>query len=402
MKLTNYFAFFLLMALFTTEALGQNAKVVSTYEYIKYYKRDKSDKDALRDGAKAINQAIEHKRTKDNGKTWHYRGQVYFMIAADSVLRGEYDRPSITAFESFKKAIEVGDGFRKEDQAFQFLSRTWRLLYNFGVKNFQSEPPDLQKAYDYFIASVECKEFLDQHGKGKKLDKRSALYNAAIAAQNLKKYDKATQHYEKLIEMGDAKASVYQNYSRILKQQGDTTQALKWLEKGRKKHPESMALVIDELNIYLASDKEEEAINKLENALSLDSTNPKLHYALGVAYDKKGKFKKAREAYKKAISKDSTYYGAFRNLGALFYNKAIEINKEMNNLDLDEEEKYEKLKKERNDLYAKALPYLEEAKSLKADDMKTLRALKEIYAKMGEYKKSKKIKKQIQKIQGKG
>jgi len=390
----------LLIAFFATDALAQNAKVVSTYNYIKYYKRDKSDKDALRDGVKAINQAIEHKRTKDKGKTWLYRGQVFFLISADTALRQEYETPSITAYESFRKAIEVGDGFRKEDQAFSFLTRTWRLLYNFGIPYFKKR--DFETAYKYFTAAIDCKQFLKKHGKGKKLSAQNARYNAAIAAQNLERYDDAKKHYKELIGRGNAKPGVYRNYSRVLKAEGDTTQALSILDKGREKHPENMSLIIDELNIYLVSDEEEKAIGKLENAVSMDSSNPKLHYALGVAYDEKDKFEKARKAYTKAVTMDTTYYNAFRNLGALYYNKAIELNKEMNNLDLDAKEKYEKLKKERNELYADALPYLQKAKKLKPDDLRTLKALKEIYAKMGKYDKSDKIKQQIMKVQGKG
>lgn len=389
-----------LIAFFATDALAQNAKVVSTYNYIKYYKRDKSDKDALRDGVKAINQAIEHKRTKDEGKTWLYRGQVFFLISADTALRQEYETPAITAYESFRKAIEVGDGFRKEDQAFSFMTRTWRLLYNFGIPYFKKR--DFETAYKYFTAAIDCKKFLDKHGKGKKLKTQNARYNAAVAAQNLQHYDKAKKHYKKLVAKGDAKAGVYRNYSRVLKAQKDTTKALSILEKGREKHPENMSLIIDELNIYLVSDEEEKAIGKLENAVSMDSSNPKLHYALGVAYDEKDKFKKAKKAYTKAVNMDTSYYNAFRNLGALYYNKAIELNKQMNKLDLDAQEKYKKLKKQRNDLYSDALPYLKKAKKLKPDDLRTLKALKEIYAKMGEYDKSDKVKQQIKKVQGKG
>ena len=96
-------------------------------------------------------------------------------------------------------------------------------------------------------------------------------------------------------------------------------------------------------------------------------------------------FNGAVNAYKKAIEIDPENFDNNLYLGALFYNSAIEINKLIINLPLDAEAEYDRLVAERNDLYEKALPYFEKAQALNKEDVPTMLALKEIYAKQNNF-----------------
>lgn len=104
-------------------------------------------------------------------------------------------------------------------------------------------------------------------------------------------------------------------------------------------------------------------------------------------------FDAAVKAYQKAIDIDPTNFEANLNLGALYYNKAIELNKVMINLPLDAEAEYLSMEKQRNALYTLALPYFEAAHVANAADIPTMQALKEIYAKTGNMTKVNEMKK---------
>jgi len=160
--------------------------------------------------------------------------------------------------------------------------------------------------------------------------------------------------------------------------------------------------------------------------------NVQLYYALGSAYDNvaaqakeqmdalkeersdpeeiaqlneelKANIENAVATYKKAIEVDPTFFDIYNNLGAVYYNQAVELNKQMNEItgfSSAEQKKYEALEKERNGLYETALPFFEKAYELQPDAIEILNALKEIYAKMGNYEKSGEMKDKINQLKG--
>jgi len=64
----------------------------------------------------------------------------------------------------------------------------------------------------------------------------------------------------------------------------------------------------------------------------------------------------------------------------------------MNDLGIDEDDKYAKLQTESIELFKQALPFFEQGHGINATDRNTIIALKEIYAKMGDFDKSKAMK----------
>jgi len=91
-------------------------------------------------------------------------------------------------------------------------------------------------------------------------------------------------------------------------------------------------------------------------------------------------------------------FDANYSLGALYYNKAVEITEKMNALPVDKMDEYNKLKEERDKWLKKALPYLEKAHKLKPNDLNTVAALREIYMRLGDTEKSKQMKELYEKL----
>jgi tetratricopeptide (TPR) repeat protein len=199
---------------------------------------------------------------------------------------------------------------------------------------------------------------------------------------------------------------------------GDTTAAMAQLTKGRTALPNDASLMNLETNHYLSTGKHLKALENLKASLEKDPKNPLLNLVTGNIYDNmanpkdkvSGKelekpanfedyFKSAESHYLKALEFAGTNkeleYNALYNIGAMYNNyggylqsrKAAKITDQV------------KLQKENDvksqEYYKKAIPYLEKALNLKADDKSTMVALRKLYMLTGNDAKAKEMNEKI-------
>jgi tetratricopeptide (TPR) repeat protein len=232
--------------------------------------------------------------------------------------------------------------------------------------------------------------------------------------------DKAISCFAKLIalnftEKEPEKSNIYFEQALLKKNYlKDTAGALSVIGLGRKKYPEAANLAREEANLLILMNKQDEAAKLLEQALIKNEGDSNLHLVLATAYenlafakDSSGGTKaqtakqeeyltKAEENYRRAIDLKPDYFEAFYNLGALFFNQAAELMNNANSFKNDTEFKYHKLRAD--DKLKQALPYLEKALELSPGDKNTLVSLKQIYIRMGDTEKYKKVKSALDKI----
>lgn len=125
----------------------------------------------------------------------------------------------------------------------------------------------------------------------------------------------------------------YSYLATIYKQEGRVVDAIKVLRQGLENNPQSYS-IISTFGILLAeAGLYDEAISVLEVGINLWDYDPEMWNYLGMAYWGKGDYKKAFEAYQKALALDHDYPLVFNNLGSLHLslfirdNKAEDINK---------------------------------------------------------------------------
>ncbi len=193
------------------------------------------------------------------------------------------------------------------------------------------------------------------------------------------------------------------------------------LENARKQFPDDLSLLFAEINHYLKLQKMNELIARLETAIKMEPTNVSLYSVMGNVYDNlhqkitkdggdqaeaDGYFTKSLEYFNKAIELDPKNVEALYSIGALYYNKAALTSQKMNAL--NEDYSKEGLKKF-NDLKAlvfkqfdESLPYFQRAEAINPNDLNTLIALKEIYAKKDQLELSKEFKARLELVQGGG
>jgi tetratricopeptide (TPR) repeat protein len=307
------------------------------------------------------------------------------------------------SFKSFKKSVELDEKGKFEDENVQGIDAVRQVYFNLSGYYFDNE--QYPEAYDAVTKYLEGNSIIKEIvGEDAIPTDTASLFRKGYYAQLNDNLEEAKEIYAELVDMRFENKYLYDFYSNILRQEEKTEKALEVIRTGQEVFPSSADLIISELNVYLATGQGEKAIDRFEQAIELDSTNADLHFALGTVYDnlydrvkdslpdKANTYKsEALNSYKKAVAIDENYFKAVYNIGVLYFNEGVELSKEMNNLPMSEQEKYEKLKGERNKVFKEALPHLEKAHQLEPEDLPTMKALKEVYFRLGEMEQYKKL-----------
>jgi len=366
---------------------------------------------------------------KDHYKLWSAKGEIYNKMAKmDSNMsfinpnhKAKYPEAASTAFEAFKQTMPLAlKKWQKSDALNNILSaagsmtNAGRVMYT--EKNYKG-------ALNIFEKAIAARELLMENGENGFLstdvELNDHIFMTALAASISKNTAAATKYFGKLYDAKYDNAAIYDGYFRALKDT-DKEKAVEVLAKGREMYPEDEGLLIAEINYYLAEEKLDVLVDRLKTAIAKDATNTTYVSTLGNVYDNLSVreaeagnaaksseyFNLALEYYNKALDMDPNYHTALYNAGTLYYNKAAILTKEMVELSSDYSKagtaKYNAKKVEVFANFDKALPYFQKAEVIDPNDLGTLTALKEIYAKKDDLEKSTEFKKRLENAQGGG
>ena len=380
-----------------TGGYAQKNKRTSAYNYnkeydseIELYKLKGQPKDlekaqeAIKLAKENIDAAVNHPKTKEDPKTWLYKGAIYYNLAVLPTIisdTAKLDREAAAeAYEALKKAKELDVKNKYVDDINVYLQNLYSLYFNEGANNFNEQ--------NYGLAKKNLKRAFDIMKDRGVFDTVAAFYTGLVSY--LDKDPKTTVEYmKKCDEVNFNDPRVYVYWNRALKMEGDTAAALDVIKKGRTKYPEELSILLEEAQTYLEKGETEKLKQSLLKAIEKDTANANLYFLLGKTYDDEGQKVEAEKYYKKAIEIKPDFFEAYYNIGAIYNNKASELLKEANDLPLDATEKYNKLTNEANENLKKALPWLEKALELNPKDEYTRRALKEAYTRLKMYDKAK-------------
>lgn len=382
-----------------------------------------SNADKLMEAKTMIEEALNDDEVKGMGKAWALKGKIYNeLIGAQlnkKILDPEYvvtnlDDANI-AFAALKKALEVSEkAFEKRD-AMVALNTTAGHLSNAAITAFSDK--DYKNAFTNFKSSTELNDLLVANGEPATIADAAAydeqLFYTAVSGYYAGDYEAVIPVFEKAMEAEKPDPFIFEGLYNI-KKESDKEGALAILGKGREVHPDDTALLYAEINHMVAEGQLEALIGKLEDAVEKDPENISVYTTLGAVYDNLATqaskdeneekatsyFGKSQEWFEKALAKDASNFDALYSLGALFYNKAATytepLNELANDFSAEGNKKYDALKLEMDGLFDTAFPYFQKAEALNPNDMNTLLAIKEIYARQGDLEKSTEYKDRIE------
>lgn len=376
-------ALFVVALVITGAAFSQNPAVVSAFNWLKENKLDKA--------LAAIEPATKHPQTMSSAKTWLYRGNIYLSIAlsTDEKFKALCSNPLDSAYNSYQKSISLDKEFiapaANPNSAKLGLFYLGDQYFNVGANYYNKK--EWAESRKYFERTKQIKNTFGEK------DSLATFYATNCALQMGDK-ETAMKYLKELINMDYRKPEIYSMLGNLYKDAGDTTKMLNTIAMGRKKFPSDLGLIITETNYYLGKGELAKAQGLLKIAVEKEPENSILHFTIGSLYDRLAldssvieaekvfMLAEAEESYRKAIELKPDYFDAYYNLGALFFNRGVEIFELANKIPAEQFDEYEKAKTKYMEYWNKSVPYLEMANQLMPSEVATIQALKSLYARL--------------------
>jgi tetratricopeptide (TPR) repeat protein len=346
-----------------------------------------------------IDLATTYEKTKDDAKTWYYRGLIYASIdtTSNEAHKALATDAYKTAVESFKKADELNKGdkelFITDASGLPILKsqqiQAWQGGYlNTGAAQYQEE--DLEGALKNFEKAQQIAP-----------NDTTAYFYAGFVSNSLEQYDKALENFKKYNELGGKSSDGYSIMININSgPKENKEEALKLVREAKTKFPANQDFPKVEIGLLIDLKRIDEAKSGLESAIKKEPNNKILHFYLGYANANLNNVEEAKKNYEEALRLDPQYFEAQLYLAKLMIAEASSIKKEMANLGISAADKKKKfdLDKVLVEKLKLALPYWEKAEKMKPDDQEVLDTLSSIYIDLDMQEQVKRIEKRYKEL----
>ena len=339
----------------------------------------------------SIEKCVNHEqilgmKPNDQSQAWLYRAAIYQNIiqSGDEALIAQAPNALEIVYESLMNCMKNPDFLKDaqiEQEIYQRVGNVMNTYYTKGADDynagkFADAAPMFKKAYDIAksLGSPDANDMLNF---------------AATSALRAENYNTALEYFNTLKNDGVESVDVYKHLAACYNGMGNAEQAMAMINAGLEKNPSDAGLILEKVNAYLKEGKGAEAVDDLNRLRELDPENAQLLFVLGTIYgDENNKdvydVEKARKFYEDALKINPNYYDATYNIGVLYTtmaNKYIEQANEITGFSKAEQEQYNNLIEQGNELLRTGLPYLKSAYDAQpSDDVKNV--LRSIYVKL--------------------
>jgi tetratricopeptide (TPR) repeat protein len=294
---------------------------------------------------------------------------LYFSggkLAIIEVTKPVVEEPLEKAFEAYKKAAEVDSKGSKSKDIANGLKVLNQKFVNEAYNKYGLG--DMKSAERYFelARKAMAEKPLSQ------IDTFS-IYNSGFIAQQLGDYQVAKDAFDECLKIGyySESGEVYSRLAECVTKLDTTAagkdQARQYLEEGFTKFPESQSILIGLINYYVSTGTNTDKLfDLLAQAKEKDPKNASIYYVEGNVHAQLGETDKAIASYEECSRIDPNYEYGYIGEGLLYFNQAVELEKEAQN-ELDDK-KYVALVQEFEKTLKKCVDPFEKAIEITKDD----------------------------------
>ena len=392
----------ILSLIISTVAVAQKHNIVNASIALRNANKAKGDEVGvlLSEAKEYIDEAFNSESTSNDPKMWNYRAPIYLQIA---LKKPELDKLAIIkATDAHIKCLQKGKKdkiivkkWTSKEDILAGLVQCGYKLFNLAIDYYNKG--DYKASLELYDKIFEIIPFDDEDQlKRGNITKETILYNSFFSSNKLNDDAKSKVLLQNLIDINFNEPAIYIHMSDIFKREDNIEKAIEYLSLGRDMFEDDQSIINTEINLYIELGRTSELLKKLGEAIEIDTENSLLYFNRGTIYDQEGQLENAEKDYIKAIELDPSSFGSNYNLGALFFNKAVELNNSANST--SDNKKYKSLKDQSDVYFNKALPFLESSYSINPKDKNTLLSLKQLYYMKANYKKSDEIKKLLSEL----
>jgi len=284
-------------------------------------------------------------------------GILEFFLVTKPAVEGDLLSKAIDALE---KAKEVDPKGSKAKDIAEMIKDIHGKLGNEALSEYLGA--NYEKAADLFKKTAACSEnpLMGQ------IDSLNTYYTALVSNMAGNK-EQAIDYYKKCLDLGIFQnGNTFSNLAEVYRNSGDTLACKETLEKGFVEFPENDGILIGLINLYIdRQDDTGRLFELIHAAQNLNPSNASLFYVEGNVYKQLGDVENAAKLYTKSSEVDPTYTFGPLGLGALYYDKAIELQTKAGE-ELDDN-KYFALMKEMDEYLEKAIEPFEKSFNMTED-----------------------------------
>ena len=340
--------------------------------------------------------ALENAETKEDPKTWYVAGYVedqqFSAERMKQVLGQQPNEPVMyTALMNilpyFEKAYELDQLPNEKGKVKPKYTKDLKGIlganhvYYVNAGAYYFDEKDYQKAYNAFEQYIKIANM--PMFKGEKTAERDSQfmtvqYYSAIAATQLDNPQLAISTLNRAKDTEFKQNEVYQYLAYEYEQLQDSVNLEKILSEGFAKFPEEKYFLMYLINIYIYSDRNEQALQYLETAIQQEPNNAQLYTVRGRVYESGLKdMAKAEESFKKALEVDPNSTEALSSSGRVYYNQGVNKLQEANMI--NDAKLYQEEAEKAKGFFKQALPYFEKVHQADPQDKEAMTALRSIY-----------------------
>jgi tetratricopeptide (TPR) repeat protein len=383
--------FFLLLAAVSISivAMPQKGKVTSALGYIDQGNLDKAKE--------AIDQALLDDGTMNWPNTYFAKGKLcQATFKSDNPkFKAFYTDPLGDSYAAYEKAMQLDPkgSVKKKIITNMIYSELAMDFFNQGSQQFEAKDfAGALKSFENQIKIAEGDKYIGAIDTG-------MYYNAGLAAINSGANNEAIKYFEKCAEMKYLGITPYYQIYESYLGLGDTVKAESVLKSLPTIFPDDKTITLQLIDLYIKSNKPDEALKYIKVAKEADPSNSTLYFAAGIMYLNSSQYDLAIEELTKSIELNPDVYDAQYGLGAAYINKASDMFVKAN--EIMDVKKYSDAIDAANNVYAKALPYMEKAYELNPEDIYAMRSLQELYYRLKQTDKYNAIKAKLDAVEKK-
>jgi len=344
----------------------------------------------------AILPALEEATTKGLASTWHVAGMIGYKenenLYGKQVLGQTIDpmvkgQAIMESYKYFLKAYDLDQlpdakGKVKPKLAKDIKAKLKEYytqqtnLVAYGAALFEKKNyVETVNVFDTYLAIPEL-PFIKGELKADSTYYMIKYYNA-IASTNAGLSDKAIALYEDLKDDGYEELNVHQLLYEEYQKKKDTVNFVKTLKDGFTKFPKEAWFLQNLINYYIYSGQTKEALAYLNNAIAQEPNLAQYQYVKGNLDESLGNFDDALKAFEKAYELDPKLADAQAGLGRLYYNKAVKMTDEAN--DIKDNKLAIAARKKADDVFKQSIPYFVKATEINPEEIEYKKTLKTLY-----------------------
>jgi tetratricopeptide (TPR) repeat protein len=351
---------------------AQRSKVISLFQLIETGKYD--------DAKKAIEEAVEDKKTAEWPVTWYSRGLLCQTAYEDGIKKNNkkhyelYPDQLYVAYDSYEKAQELDSRGKIEKQ----LPPLYVLLANDFQKLGENHFKD--KQYKEALRAFETALQINQNPMLSVVIDSNLIYNTALAAYESKAWEK-TINYLGTLNEHKYSSNVSHLLFNVYLESEDTLSAEQLLNEDIDRYEDNQDLVMLLADLLYQKNEIDKAVGVLDTAFTKKPDNYMFPYTIGLIYQKTEQYRRAIAAYKMAVDIAPEEVKIYTNIGTCYYNTGVEIQENARSISNNRIFLEEKKKSESE--FRSAIRWLEEAHEKDPDNQVVIEKLYALYKVLG-------------------